>query len=116
MAAYRPAERKTDVAPEKLYAAAEGALLDHGYLIAKRDPERFRLETEERRLAGSDISQDKYHYVWIIEAGGGALKVRVTCQRQSGGEFEDCRDKRPEKLVTEQDQLIEAILGEAGAK
>ena len=24
-------------------------------------------------LAGSDISQDKYHYVWIIEASGGAV-------------------------------------------
>jgi hypothetical protein len=114
LVAYQPVEQKTELAPEKLYAAAEGVLLDHGYNIKTRDAAAFRLETEERRIAGSDIKQDKYHYVWIVEAGSGALKIRIDCKRTSGADSEDCGSERPEKLVKEQDKLVQEILREAG--
>jgi hypothetical protein len=114
MAPYSPVEHKTELAPQKLYAAAEGVLLDHGYNIAKREPAGFRLETEERRIAGSEIKKDKYHYVWIVEASGGALKIRIDCKRTSGADSEDCGSERPAKLVSEQDKLVTEILREAG--
>jgi hypothetical protein len=116
MAPYSPAERRTELAPEKLYAAAEGALLDGGYLIKERDPAGHRLETEPRTLLGSEIDKDKYRYWWIVETGGGTLKLRLSCQHVEGDETEDCGDERPEKLVREQDELLDAIVGEAGSQ
>ena len=113
MAAYTPAEKKTDLAPDALYAAAEGALLDAGYLIETRDPAGHRLETQERTMAGSEIKQDKYRYRWTVETAGGTLKLRVSCERVSGDDGEDCGGERPEKLVKEQDRLIEQIVSEA---
>lgn len=113
MAAYSPGEKNSDLPADKLYAAAEGALLDHGYLIEKRDPSGFRLETQKRTMAGSEIKQDKYEYSWIVETGGGKLKIRLECRRASGADSEDCGAERPEKLVKQQEQLIEEILSEA---
>jgi hypothetical protein len=113
MAPYSPVEKNTDLSPRTLYAAAEGTLLDQGYLIARRDPERLRLETQKRTLLGSEIRKDKFEYVWIVETAGGTLRIRLECQRTSGAQSEDCGDERPERLVKQQNQLVDLILAEA---
>jgi hypothetical protein len=113
MAPYSPVQKETNVSPQKLYAAAEGALLDQGYLIAKRDPDGLRLETEKRALLGSEITKDKYEYVWIVETAGGTLKIRLECRLSSERAGEECGDERPEKLVKQQQRLVDQILSEA---
>jgi hypothetical protein len=115
-APYTPVEKKTDHSAETLYQAAEGALLDAGYLIETRDPQGFKLKTQERTLLGSEIKKDKYKYVWVVETGGGKLAIRMECSREAGEEREDCGAERPEKLVNEQDKLVTAILAEASSK
>lgn len=114
MAPYSPGERQTEIAPDELYRAAEGALLDAGYLIEIRDAAAHRLKTEPRTLLGSEIDKDKYRYAWVVETSGGKLRLWLHCEHVEGDEHWDCGDERPAKLVREQDTLLDAIVKEAG--
>jgi hypothetical protein len=114
MAPYSPAEKRTELSAQKLYSAAEGALLDQGNSIAKADPQNFRLETKKRALLGSEISKHKYEYVWIVETAGGTIRIRLECRSGTASGGEDCGDERPEKLVKQQARLLDQILTEAG--
>lgn len=114
MAAYRPLQHPTELPEGRLYTAAEGALLDLGNNIEKRDPVELRLETKPRTLAGSAIQQDGYRYFWIVDVDEGEVRIEIHCERVRGQSASDCGDKRPQKLVTEQKKLLEAILRDAG--
>jgi hypothetical protein len=111
MVAYSPAEKSTELRPEKLYAAAEERCRS-GYLIAKRDPEGFASRPKSGRCSARR-SKGQVRHVWIVETANGTLKLRLECQFESGDEQESCGTERPEKLVKEQDKLVEQIVAEA---
>ena len=114
-APYAPLEKQTGLDQKKLYDASEGTLLDRGYLIEIRDPAGFKLKTKPRTLLGSNISQDKYRYVWTVETAGGTLKIRLHCKEASGtGDVSDCGTDAPEKLVIEQRTIADQAIKEAG--
>jgi uncharacterized lipoprotein len=115
MSPYTPAEKATDAAPERLYAAAEGVLLDRGFLIAERNPEAGTLKTEQRTLVGDEVFRSEFRYAISVETRGGKLKVAMSCSRGDKSAPESCGDDRPEKLVLEQERLVDAILAEASA-
>lgn len=116
MSPYAPAEKTTDAAPERLYAAAEGVLLDRGFLIAERNPEAGTLKTEQRTLIGDEVFRSEFRYSISVETRGGKLKMVMSCSRGDKSAPESCGDDRPEKLVLEQERLVEAILAEASAE
>lgn len=113
MTAYAPLERTTEVAPEKLLPAAEGTLLDRGYLIERKD--QTEIQTKPRTLLGSEIAKDKYRYVWTVNASQGRLRIELDCKTGDEAAPTSCSDKEaPEKLVKEQQEIVEQILREAG--
>lgn len=111
---YVPLEKKTDLDAKKLYDAAEGTLLDRGYLIDKRDEATLTLVTEPRTMLGSDISQNKFKYVWKVQTSGGTLRIELKCKEAGGlGDPVDCDKETPEKIVLEQDAIAEQAMREA---
>ncbi len=110
---YAPVEKKTDASPERLYEAAEGTLLDRGFLIAERKPEVGTLKTEQRTMLGEEVFRSEYRYAFSIDTRGGKLLVEMSCSRGDKSSPEPCGAERPEKLVLEQARLVEAILAEA---
>ncbi|MBK7586685.1 MAG: hypothetical protein IPI67_41675 [Myxococcales bacterium] len=111
---YTPLEKKTDIEAKKLYDAAEGTLLDRGYLIEKRDPAGLTLVTEPRTLLGSEIGQNKFRYVWKVQTNGGTLSINLSCQEAGGlGDPSKCDKDAPEKIVQEQAGIAEQVLKEA---
>lgn len=115
LVAYTPLEKKTELEEKKLYDAAEGTLLDRGYLLETRDEKAFRLQTRPRTLLGSQISQSKYKYVWIVETAGGTLKIQLKCAEagRGGAEVLDCGKETPEKIAREQLIIAEQAIQEA---
>jgi hypothetical protein len=111
---YAPLDEKTDLDEKKLYEAAEGVLLDKGFLIETRDEAGHRLETEPRTMLGSQIAKDKFKYVFIVETGGGKLHIQLKCKDADSGE--DCGKEVPEKMVKDQRSIADGILAEAGGK
>ncbi len=110
---YAPVEKKTDAPRERLYEAAEGTLLDRGFLIAERKPEVGTLKTEQRTMLGEEVFRSEYRYAFSIDTRGGKLRVEMSCSRGDKSSTEPCGTERPEKLVIEQARLVEAILAEA---
>ncbi|MFO0569943.1 MAG: hypothetical protein U0263_30130 [Polyangiaceae bacterium] len=111
---YTPLEKKTGLEQGKLYAAAEGTLLDRGYLLETRDEKSGRLETEPRTLLGSAIGRSKFRYSWKVSTADGTLRIELSCKEQGGlGDSGDCSKEAPEKLVGEQNQIAEQTLREA---
>lgn len=111
---YTPLEEKTDIEQKKLFDAAEGALLDKGYLIQKKDEAGFELLTKPRTLTGSEMTDTKYKYVWQVDTSGGTLKIKLQCQETSkDNEPIDCGKEAPEKIVKEQQAIRDQALREA---
>ncbi|MBI3205278.1 MAG: hypothetical protein HYZ29_27305 [Myxococcales bacterium] len=111
---YTPHQQKTGLDPKKLYDAAEGTLLDRGYLIAERDEAHFRLVTEPRTLLGSEIGKSKFRYAWTVESASGTLKITLACKEAGGlGDPADCNQQAPEKIVAEQDAIASQAVREA---
>jgi hypothetical protein len=114
---YTPLEKKSELQPKVLYDAAEGVLLDRGYLIDKRDPAGFELRTQPRTLLGSQIAQNKYKYVWSVHTGGGSIRIELSCKEASGsGDASDCGAEVPAKLVAEQRAIYDQTVDEAKQK
>ncbi len=111
-AAYSPAERSSEASMDRLYRAGEGALLEHGYLIAVRDPENGRLETEPRTLAGSGMSGNKFRYAWTLEVGDGRVALSLRCAQEPDAELSPCAEA-PERIVNEQPRILDHVLEEA---
>ncbi len=117
LAPYSPIDQKTDVDSKKLYDAAEGMLLDSGFLIETRDEAGLKLTTQPRTMLGSAIANDKYKYVFVVETSGGKLSIQLKCKAASAsGATEDCGEEVPEKLVKDQRKLADSILEEAKGK
>lgn len=111
---YTPHEQKTGLDAKKLYDAAEGTLLDRGYLIAERDEAHFRLVTEPRTLLGSEIGKSKFRYTWTVETGSGTLKIKLACREAGGlGDPAECNQQAPEKIVAEQGEIATRAVREA---
>jgi len=114
---YTPLEKKTDLDGKKLYEAAEGTLLDRGYLIEKRDEAGLTLVTEPRTILGSDIGQNKFKYAFTVKTVGGTLRIDLKCREAGGlGEPVDCDKETPEKVVQEQSAIAEQAINEAKGK
>jgi len=110
---YTPLEQKTEFDQEKLYAAAEGALLEKGYLFQERDPDKHRLRTKPRMLTGGE-GEPRFKYVWLVDTGGGTLRIELRCQEgQPGAEPVSCGKETPEKIVKEQRAIADKALAEA---
>ncbi|MCA9598352.1 MAG: hypothetical protein KC776_33800 [Myxococcales bacterium] len=116
MAPYSPTDRSTELSSEKLLPAAEGTLLDRGYLIDEKDEASGKIVTKERTLLGSQIAQEKFKYLWTVETSGGHLKIQIGCRKSNADEIVSCGDEVPEKLVKEQKEIVEQILTEAGGQ
>lgn len=112
LVAYSPLDEKTDLDEKKLYDAAEGVLLDKGFLIQTRDEAGHRLETEPRTMLGSEIAKNKFKYVFIVQIGSGKLHIELKCKDAGSGE--DCGKEVPEKMVKDQRMIADGILSEAG--
>ena len=111
---YTPLEEKTEIEEKKLYDAAEGSLLDRGYLFQKRDEAMFHMVTKPRTLTGSEISNTKFKYVWVVDTVGGTLKIQLKCQETSSvADPVDCGSETPEKIVKEQRAIADQALREA---
>lgn len=111
---YTPLEEKTEIEEKKLFDAAEGALLDKGYLIQKKDEAGFELLTKPRTLTGSEMTDTKYKYVWKVSTAGGTLKIALQCQETSKtSEPVDCGTETPEKIAKEQQAIRDQALSEA---
>lgn len=114
---YTPLEKQTDLDGKKLYDAAEGTLLDRGYLIEQRNEAELTIVTEPRTLLGSDIGKNKFKYVFKVQTGGGKLRIGLVCQESGGlGDPADCSKETPEKIVQEQNTIAEQAIQEAKAK
>jgi hypothetical protein len=111
---YSPLEQKTGLDAKKLYDAAEGTLLDRGYLIEKRDETGFELVTEPRTLLGSEIGKSKFRYVWTVKTADGTLRIKLACREAGGlGDPSECNEQAPEKIVSEQNAIAEQAVREA---
>lgn len=110
---YAPLEQKTEIEEKKLYAAAEGALLDRGYLFQRRDAEKLHMVTKPRILTGSE-SEARFKYVWLVDTAGGVLKIELKCQEtKPEAEPVSCGEETPEKIVKEQRAIADKALAEA---
>jgi hypothetical protein len=111
---YKPLELKTAIDEQKLYAATEGTLLDRGYLFQKRDEAAHHMLTQPRTLTGSQTTDTKFKYVWVVDTAGGALKIQLMCQETSAtAEPVRCAPEVPEKIVQEQRAIADQALREA---
>ncbi len=113
MAPYTPLDQSTELDKGKLLEAAEGTLLDRGYLVADKDAAAGKIVTKERTMLGSQIAQEKFKYVWTVEVGGGHVKIQIGCKQAKAEEISSCGDEVPEKLVKEQQEIADQIVREA---
>lgn len=110
---YAPVERETDAPQSRLFEAAEGALLENGFLIDRRDPEAGTLQTQQRTLLGDEVFRTEFRYAFKVGTRDGKLTVEMSCSQGDKSAPEPCGSERPEKLVKVQARLVEAILAEA---
>jgi hypothetical protein len=113
MAPYSPGQRDSSASGQALFEAAEGTLLDHGYLIGDKEAGK-KLVTKERTLLGGPVEQDEFKYTFTVEVGGGKVKMSLGCTvGTKGGDFVPCGEDAPEKLIREQSQMLDQITREA---
>jgi hypothetical protein len=111
---YERLEKQTDIDQKKLYDAAEGTLLDRGYLIEKRDEGAFTLVTKPRTVLGSEIGKSKFKYAFEVKTSDGKLRIELSCRQEGGlGDPGDCEKETPEKVVEEQNAIAEQAVREA---
>lgn len=117
MQAYKPHEQKTDFDADQLFGATERAIETLKYRPTKRSPDDHTIETQPKEVGYSSVPRLFYRYAFKVDTSGGTLRIAATCEQNtamSRSEFEDCGDKRPEKVIEEQDQFRQEILRIAG--
>lgn len=117
MVAYTPVDQKTQSSPKALFDAAVASLQDMGYNLDEQDPATFHVKTAQRTHNVSELSHEKYRYVWTVDTADGRLEIRLTCEKNSGthaSEYKSCGAEAPAHLVDEQQKIRDAIVKQAG--
>jgi hypothetical protein len=113
MQSYQPTHKKTKHSADTLLEASTRAVEKLQHQIETRDAETHSLRTREREVSISNVPKLSYKYAFRISTSGGTLRIDSNCTENSSMNrttFEDCGDKRPEKVVKEQAALEEKIL------
>jgi hypothetical protein len=119
MQAYEPIKHKTSHSEEVLVPVARAALESRGYVAIAKEDDPSAMATREKEVFVSSVPRLAYRYTLVISTKDGVLTIDSTCQKNTAmerQEFESCGDERPEKVITEQEEIKKEILDRLAKK
>jgi hypothetical protein len=115
MTSYTPVEEKTKYKEDTLFRSARDAAEELGFVVTAGEGSAT-FDTREKEVATSSIPRLSYKYTFHVETQGGVLSIKATCSKNSTtneGEFKDCGDDRPKRVVDLQEKLHKLTLARA---